>query len=680
MIGKRISLAFLLACAAVVPVAARNIAIDDMFAERDVTDPQISADGNWIAYTVDSTDVKADESYTHIWMTRFDGSRTIQLTNRAHESESTPRFSPDGKSIAFLSDRTDGVENDAAVDQVWLMDRAGGEAQRITDFKGAVSDIVWSPDGKKLALIVNDAKSDEQKLKKADDDSDSKKPKPIQIDRFYFKEDVTGYLGKERQHLYVFDLASRKSERIVPGEFNEYEPAWSPDGKSIAFVSKRARVDFDRDENWDVYVVAAKANSQPRALTTYPGIDNEPDWSSYPAWSPDGKTIAYIQGGPLKMIEYAVHHLAVVPASGGTPKVLTASLDRNVQAPTWSADGKTIHFIVEDDRAKWLASIPSSGGAMQHIAGARNAIYGHTATPQGREALLIGTPNAPMDVYAFDGKSAPRQISHQNEWLKGVTVATTTETSFKSKDGTEVHGYIVTPPGWHPGMRLPAILSNHGGPVDQWDLTFDHSLQTFAAQGYAVIVANPRGSSGRGEKYSSALYADWAGPAVPDVLAAVDDAVKRGIADPNRMCVEGWSYGAILTNYVIASDTRFKCAISGAGMSNILAGYGTDEYVRDYEAELGVPWKNTATWLKNSFPFLHADRIKTPTLFMGGEKDFNVPLLNTEQMYQAEKSLGLESQLIIYPGQFHGLTQPSDLKDRMVRDVAWINKHLKGGK
>ncbi|HVU20189.1 MAG TPA: hypothetical protein VHE09_05615, partial [Rhizomicrobium sp.] len=465
MAGRSLSLALFLVFWAVAPAVARTIAIDDMFQERPVTDPQISADGNWIAYTVETTDIKADETYTHIWMTRFDGARTIQLTNRAHESESTPRFSPDGRSIAFLSDRGDGVENDDAADQVWLMDRAGGEAQRLTDFKGAVSDIAWSPDSKKLALIVADAKPAVK---------DKEKPKPIQIDRFYFKEDITGYLGRERQHLYVFDLATRKAERVVPGDFNEYEPSWSPDGKSIAFVSKRARKDFDRDENWDVYVVDAKANSQPRALTTYPGIDNEPDWSSYPRWSPDGKTIAYIQGGPLKLIEYAVHHLAIVPASGGKPTVLTATLDRNVMEPTWSANGKTIHFIVEDDRAKWLASIPASGGPVQHIAGARNAIYDHTATPQGREALLMGSPNAPMEVFAFDGKNPPRQLSHQNDWLKGVTLGATTETSFKSKDGTEVHGYIVTPPGWRAGVRLPAILSIHGGPVDQWDLTFDH--------------------------------------------------------------------------------------------------------------------------------------------------------------------------------------------------------------
>lgn len=676
MFGPKISLALLLACAAVMPAAARNLALDDMFNERDVSDPQISPDGNWIAYCVEQMNAKDDASYTHIWMSSFDGSRTIQLTGRAKESESTPRFSPDGRYIAFLSDRDDGEDKDDAVDQVWLLDRQGGEARRLTDFKGAVNDIAWSPDGKKLALIVEDEKPKDKK-KKDDGDSGDKNPKPVVIDRFYFKEDITGYLGKQRQHLYLFDIAAKKAERVVPGEFNEYEPSWSPDGQSIAFVSKRARADFDRDENWDVYVAAAKANSQPRALTTYPGIDNEPDWASYPQWSPDGKQIAYIQGGPLKLIEYAVHKLAVVPSAGGTPKVLTPALDRNVMQPVWSADGKTIRFLVEDDRAQYLASVPSAGGPIQHVAGGRNVIFGHTATRAGREALLWGTPGALFEVYAYDGKSAPRQVSHQNDWMKGVTIGATNEASYRSKDGTEVHGYVIMPPGNANGRKLPALLSIHGGPVAQWDLSFDLSEQLFAAQGYAVIVPNPRGSSGRGEKYAAALYADWAGPAVPDVLASVDDAVKRGIADPNRLCVEGWSYGSILTNYVIASDTRFKCAISGAGISNILAGYGTDEYVRDYEAELGPPWKNTSVWLKNSFPFLHADRIKTPTLFMGGEKDFNVPLLNVEQMYQAVKSLGIESQLIIYPGQYHGLTQPSDLKDRMARDIDWLKKHLK---
>ncbi len=670
MISRQLLLVLALACAATPAVAARNLTLDDMFKERDVSDPQVSPDGNWVAYEVSQMDAKADENYSHIWMTSWDGKRTLALTGRGQESETAPRFSPDGHYLAFLSDRGEGEENkdDEAVDQVWLMDRAGGEASKLTSFKGAVDDLAWSPDGKKLALIVEDEKPQAK-------DKDSGNPKPIVIDRFYFKEDVTGYQGKQRKHLYVFDIASRKAERIVAGEFNELLPVWSPDGKQIAFVSKRARADFDRDENWDVYIVAAKASSTPRALTNFPGQDNHPDWTSYPAFSPDGKQLAYLQGGPLKLIEYAVHHLAVVPVAGGAPKILSASLDRNVMNPIWSRDGKSIEFLVEDDRAQYLARIPAGGGAVERVAGGRNVIQAHAANAAGREALLLGTALTPSEIYALDA-GGPRQLSRQNEWLKDIRLGQVVETSFRNKDGNEVHGTITTPPGG--GGRHPAILSVHGGPVAQWDLSWDFSTHLFAAEGYSVIEPNPRGSSGRGEAYSSAIYADWGNRDAKDDLASVDDAVARGLADPARLCVEGWSYGGMSTNYIVAQDTRFKCAISGASISNILAGYGTDEYVRDYEAELGVPWKNTQTWMKVSFPYLHADRIKTPMLFMGGTKDFNVPLLNVEQMYQAVKSQGLETQLIVYPGQYHGLTQPSDLKDRLVRDVAWIGKHLKG--
>jgi len=680
MIHRQFLIAFLLMLGAASASASRVLTLDDQFREQVVGDPQISADGNWIAYTVTSSDLKEDESNSHIWMSSFDGARTVQLTNRKKESESAPRFSPDGHWLAFLSGR--GEDGDK--DQVWLMDRAGGEARRISEFKGDVLDLAWSPDSKKLALIVKDPKPEDLKKKDGKDDDkdgdDEKHPKPIVVDRFQFKEDIEGYLGKERQHLYVFDLATHKAERLAPGEYNEYLPAWSPDGSQIAFVSRRERADFDRDENWNVYVVDAHAGAKPRALTTFPGPDSQPDWTSYPAWSPDGKFVAYIQGGPLKLIEYAVHHLAVVPAAGGTPKILTASLDRNVLQPVWSADGKTIRFIVEDDRAQYLASVPSTGGQVAHLAGARNVIVAHTATRSGREALLLGTPSAPVEVYAFDGKGAPRQVSHQNEWLKEITLGTVEETAFKSFDGAEVHGYLVKPPNFQKGMRYPAILRPHGGPVEQWDLTFDFGLQFLAANGYVAITQNPRGSSGRGEAWSKAIYADWGNRDAKDDLAAVDDAVRRGLADANRLCVAGWSYGGMSTNYIIAQDTRFKCARSGASISDIFAGYGTDEYVRDYESELGVPWKNQETWMRISFPYLHADRIKTPVLFMGGDKDFNVPLLNVEQMYQALKSLGLETELVIYPGQFHELTQPSDLRDRLKRDLDWFDKHLKGGK
>jgi dipeptidyl aminopeptidase/acylaminoacyl peptidase len=241
-----------------------------------------------------------------------------------------------------------------------------------------------------------------------------------------------------------------------------------------------------------------------------------------------------------------------------------------------------------------------------------------------------------------------------------------------------VHGFLITPPNYSSG-RIPTILRIHGGPVWQFDYNFQDTLQFLAAQGYAIVAANPRGSSGRGQAYSAAIAADWGNLDAQDVLAAVDDAVAQGVADTAHLGVGGWSYGGILTNYVIAQDTRFKAAVSGAGASNILAGYGTDQYTTDYDQELGQPWANTDTWIKLSFPFLHADRIKTPTLFMGGERDFNVPLLNQEQMYQALRNLRVPTQLVIYPDQYHEITVPSYLQDRLERYIKWYDTYLKDG-
>jgi dipeptidyl aminopeptidase/acylaminoacyl peptidase len=239
-----------------------------------------------------------------------------------------------------------------------------------------------------------------------------------------------------------------------------------------------------------------------------------------------------------------------------------------------------------------------------------------------------------------------------------------------------VHGFLVVPPDAKPGVRLPALLRLHGGPQSQYTNAFYFELQLFAASGYAVIAPNPRGSTGRGTEFSRAIYADWGHKDVEDDLAAVDDAVAKGIADASRLGVGGWSYGGMSTNYVIASTARFRAATSGASISNILAGYGTDQYVRDYENELGAPWKNLDAWMRISFPFVHADRIRTPTLFLCGEKDFNVPLPNSEVMYQSLRSLGVPTELVIYPGQFHGLTKPTYLLDRYRRYIDWYAKWI----
>jgi dipeptidyl aminopeptidase/acylaminoacyl peptidase len=646
----------------------RKLTLDDVYRLREVSAPEISPDGGWVAYSVGVADTVKDRTTRDLWMTSWDGRKTLRLTTSS-SNEGTPRWSPDGHYLAFLSDRDDPHE----AQQVWLLNREGGEPERVTDLPGGVSQYSWAPDGKRLALIAGDPGPDSAAT---GSDSASHRPSPIVIDRFQFKEDETGYLGKQRDHLYVFDLATRKAELLTPGDYNEVAPSWSPDGRQIAFVSKR-RAEFDRTDNWDLYVVEARSGAAPRQLTTFPGPDMDPDWGGRPpAWSPDGKSLAYVQGGPLKLIYYAGQKLATIPSAGGPARILTPTLDRNVLSPRWSADGSTVLFLLEDDRVTHLASVPAQGGAVRMLTKGRLQVSDYSPAPDGRIAVLMSTPTAPAEVYAVDNGGL-RPLSRQNDsWIRGIELASTEEISFRSRDGTQINGFLVRPAGYQSGNRAPTILRIHGGPVYQFYNEFAFDWQLLAAEGFAVVAANPRGSSGRGEKFSTAIWADWGNKDSQDVLAAVDYAVAQGVADSSRLGVGGWSYGGILTNQVIARDRRFKAATSGAGQSNALAGYGTDQYVREYEAELGTPWANTEAWLRVSYPFFHADQIVTPTLFLCGDKDFNVPLLNSEQMYQALKSLGRDTELVIYPGEYHEIRRPSYERDRLQRYVDWYSRHL----
>jgi dipeptidyl aminopeptidase/acylaminoacyl peptidase len=651
--------------------AQRPVTVEDLTNVRDVSDPRISPDGKWVAYTVSVPDTSKDQDDTDLWLASWDGKEQIRLT-RSPADEHAGRWSPDGRYLAFLSNRDDPRE----VDQLWLFDRAGGEPERLTSFPGGVSDLAWSPDGRRLALIVSDPDSNA----KEPGDTSSRGAKPIVIDRFQFKQDEVGWLTDRYDRLYVFDLSTRAATRLLSGDYDDAAPSWSPDGQSIAFVSRR-RPDFDRTDNYDLYVVESRPGAEPRQLTTFTGPDMSPDWGSRPpAWSPDGKLIAYVQGGPLELLYYAVQSVAVVPAAGGPARVLTRGLDRNVLSPAFSSDGQSVLFLLEGDRVYHLARGPAAGGAVEPLVEGQRALTDLEVGRDGRLAVASSASDVPAELYAVEGREL-RPLTRQNEaWRASVRLAPVEEITVRSRDGTEIHGFMVKPPDYQAGRRYPTILRIHGGPVWQFYHDFGNlDWQVLAANGYVVLGVNPRGSSGRGEKFSTAIWAKWGQKDSEDVLAAVDWAVKQGIADPERLGVGGWSYGGILTNEVIARDQRFKAATSGAGIGNALAGYGTDQYVKEYEAELGTPWKNPKAYMEVSYPFLHADRIVTPTLFLCGDQDWNVPLINSEQMYQALKSLKRETQLVIYPGESHSLGKPSHRLDRMRRYLDWYGRYLTAG-
>ncbi len=649
----------------------RPVTLDDLEALHDVSDPQLSPDGNWVAYAVSSVDTVRDQDDSDIWMTSWDGTRAVRLT-RSPAGEHAPRWSPDGRVIAFLSSRDDARESE----QLWLLDRAGGEAERVTNFPSGISDYAWAPDGKHLALIVEDPDSDAP----IPGDTARKTPKPIVIDRWRFKQDETGYVTGRRQHLYLFDRATRRADLLLPGNYDEITPSWSPDSRSIAFVSRR-RPAADRTDNYDLYIVDATSGAEPRQLTTYPGGDHDPGWGGRaPAWSPDGKSLAYIQGGPPELIYYATQNVAVIPAAGGSARILTPALDRQVLSPTWSSDGSSVYFLLEDDRVYHLARVPAAGGAIERVIEGRRVVSDFSVGANGRIAALTSTRSEPGEIYAVEGSKLRRLTHHNDAWLARVTLGKVEEISVKSEDGARINGFVVKPPDYQPGRRYPALLILHGGPVWQFFNDFANvDWQLYAANGYVVIGVNPRGSSGRGQDFQRAIWAAWGEKDSKDVLAGVDYAVASGLADPARLGVGGHSYGGILTDQVIARDKRFKAAVSDAGQGNAIAGYGTDQYVLEYETELGRPWDKPETWRRNSYPFFHADRIVTPTLFICGQLDFNVPLINSEQMYQALKSLGRDTELVIYPDEYHEFSAPSHRRDRLQRILAWYGKYLQPG-
>ena len=646
----------------------RPLNVDDVFNVREVRDPQRSPDGAWVAYTLTRSIKETDKNDTDIWMVRWDGSEQVQLTSTP-DSESRPRWSPDNKYLAFVSSRQGAKQA-----QLWLLPRAGGEATKVTDVKGGVGDYAWSPDGRRLVLVVTDpdpAVAAAQAEAEKATEGPAKTPKPIVVDRYQFKRDGQGFLRGERSHLYLFDVATKKTEPLTPGTLNESSPEWSPDGKQIAFIRRHGEGDIDKLPNQDVFVIEARSGAQPRRLTTTTAEEG-----GRLSWSPDGKFIAYQLGDEPKYSAYDQAQLAVIPATGGPPRILTSALDRPISSASWSADGQSLTVVVVDDRAQYLARVPAAGGRVEKLIDGRRVVNNPSRGLDGAFAVLAATATELPEVHALENGKLRRLTKH-NDWLDHVLLGTTEDFTSISSDGTEVHGLVVKPPTYTAGRRYPALLRIHGGPNGQDEHSFHFERELFAANGYVVYAVNYRGSNGRGSAFQKAIFADWGGKEVIDLLGATDHMVKVGLADPDRLGLGGWSYGGILTNYIIATDTRFKAGISGAGSSNQISMYGTDQYINQYEHELGPPWKSPDVWMKVSYPFFKADRIRTPTLFLCGEKDFNVPLAGSEQMYQALRSVGVDTQLVIYPNQYHGITTPSYKKDRLERYLAWYDKYLK---
>jgi dipeptidyl aminopeptidase/acylaminoacyl peptidase len=653
-----LSLTLLFAMSFPAAQAARPLAPEDWYRFRDLSALTVAPDGAAVAYLVTTYERKGDQSVSALWLADWAGKASVQLTHA--ESVSEPHFAPDGRSVVFLmAHPADGAT------QLWAVARGGGKPRQLSHCNGEVTDYALAPDGRRAVLIMHAAE-------------DVKAPKPIVIDAYRFKEDKEGYLSADRRgHLYLLDIGSGACTALAREEARaDSLPAFSPDGKQIAFVGDdtQQRSAGGTDQ---IYLIAPTAGAQPRRLLSTWAPNHQ-----HLEWSPDGSLLAFLEGDAPKYNAYITDILAVAQLPSGHVRELTRSLDRAVLSPKFTADGAAIEFAVEDDGLQYPAQVSLASGAVSRLGD--SMVVNEITSAAGHVAVLVADDHAPFEVFALeDGRLRP--LSDQNRALfADLALGPVEDIHFFDRDGIEIHGQIVKPPDYTAGRRYPTILWIHGGPNGQ----DDHSLalesyspqlerQLFAGHGYLALAVNYRGSTGRGAQFARAILADWGNKEVQDLLAGVDYAIAQGSTDPARLGIGGWSYGGLLTDYTIASDARFRAAVSGAGSGNQLSMYGVDEYIVEYDAEIGAPWRTEPLWLKVSYPFFHADRIRTPTLFLGGDKDFNVPVAGGEQMYQALRALGVPTQLIVYPDEHHSLTRPSFLVDRYARYLEWMDRYLK---
>jgi len=640
----------------------RLITIDDILAMKSIGDPQVSPDGELVAYTVRQRDLEEDKSVTQIWVVATSGGDPIPMTS-ADTSASSPRWSPDNKYLSFKASK-----GEKARSQVWNLNRLGGEATQVTSVKQGVDDYDWSPDGSRMLLIIRDPRPADL----TEDEEDDEQPLPHVIDRMQFKQDYVGYLDRRRAHIYVYTPGEEEPVQVTFGDYDDSDPVWSPDGKSIAFVGDRSE-NPDLNYGTDIWSVSVDGNDHPLVqVTSHPGRDFSP------TWSPDGKSIAYVSSTGLDIGGSALtptRRLAITEVGRDERRILTPDLDRNISDPEFSANGRHILFRLEDSGQVHFASVRTNGSNLErHLE--RQVTVRDYASGGGHTVLLVAQADQPTELYTFDGGNlAP--LTHVNgDLLDGVARAEVEKLRFESADGTPVEAFYVKPVGHHSSQRYPTILWLHGGPASQFSYSFSEVAQLFAANGYAVIMPNPRGSTGYGEEFAQGTVAAWGDRDFQDVMAAVDHGIEIGLVDPDRLGVGGWSYGGILTNYVITQTTRFKAATSGASLGLVTANYGHDHYQLMYELEFGLPWEHPERWVKLS-PFSKVEAITTPTLWMGGALDWNVPIINSEQMYIAMKRLGRETQLVVYPDEHHGIRRPTFEKDRLERWLAWFDNYLK---
>jgi dipeptidyl aminopeptidase/acylaminoacyl peptidase len=649
----------------------RPIALGDLTRLRAVSDPRISSDGRRIAFVVETIVLETNQTRSQIWLAD-DGAEPRPLTSGEHR-DSQPSWSPDGNNLAFVSNRSGS-------DQIWLLPLSGGEPRPLTSHPVGAHEPVWSPDSRRVAFL---GKGADRRGDPLVPDSTDDRARLVWVREHRHKLDGAGFTGSHRTHLWTIPIAGGPAEQLTDGPFDDADPAWSPDGKEIAFVSDRSN---DRDWHFGggaIHLVAV-ASGQIRRLTT------ETEGAAHPSWSPDGKHVAYVAAAGLGEASSENFRLWIRSADGSDARCLTADLDRSVgQRPggyltpspaAWTADGSALLYPIGDGPSTHLCRVADQDRVA--LTGGRGAVLSFSADRSGTRAAFLATdPVTPPEVWVWDATAGMRVVSAINrEVLDQLALATPIDLKLSRPDGTSVDAWLLAPPTPSEGA-IPLILSVHGGPHNYFGDTFSFDHQLFAALGYAVLYGNPRGSGGYGEKFAGAVCEDWGGEDFCDQMALVDLAIARADPpiDPNRLAITGGSYGGFMTCWAITQTDRFAVGVSGACISNLASFFGTSDVGASWGAREfgGAPWERPV-WYHEHSPVTHAPKVKTPLLLYHGEADLRCPIEQSEQMFTALLRLGKTVEFFRVPGESHGVLNGAPVHRIAAREaiLAWFARYL----
>lgn len=632
---------------------------------RVASDPQVSPDGTRVAYVVAVNDKDTDRPATSIWVAPADGSSPAQqFTTGAKDT--SPRWSPDGKWLAFVGDRGDES-------QLYLASLTGGEPLAITGAPFGVSLPAWSPNSARLAYVAPTGD-----WKKPDDRDAVEKSAPRVVTGMRNRFDGLGWLDDRRSHVFVVDIDGDDPQQITDGDWNDSDPAWSPDGALIAFASDRSSSRADKERK-DIWVTTAKGRGKPKRLTRGLGTTGSP------LFSPDGSRIAFVGHENGDGNSAANTHLMIVPVDGSAPpRSLSRAMDRTVWGLirsfgpplAWTADGKSLLFIANDRGAQGIYRSTTKTAPPELVVGGDRQTFAVSAA-KGTIAFVAMWPSAPAEIFAVNNAGEERQISDANAPVRAaVRFAPLKRTKHKAADGRTIETYVMYPPGFKKGTPAPTVLEIHGGPHG-WhpQTTMAPLYQSLVAAGYVVVLPNPRGSHGFGEEFAEACVGDWGGADFDDLMGAVDALVDQGIADPKRLYVAGYSYGGYMTSWTVGHTNRFRAACVSAPVTDLSSMFGTTDIPLFSALETGgTPWEVPAAYAKHS-PVTYLPNVKTPVLLLHWEGDLRCPIGQADEVFQGLKMLGKEVEFVRYPGGFHIVRTPSQMVDFIDRHLTWFARH-----